>query len=78
MPQWHTRTELRIQERQQRKGRKTGPTSGKEKDAPWGYQAELTSGDREIASRVFHPTTGTGGRVTVEVSATAEAEEVVP
>jgi hypothetical protein len=41
-------------------------------------QKETRHGDRKVDIRVFHPTTRTGGRDTVEVSAPAEAEEVTP
>jgi hypothetical protein len=66
-----------MQQRHKGPRRKTAPTSGKGEDAPLGHQAQPASGDRKIASRVFHPTTGTGGQDTVEVPAPAEAEEVV-
>jgi hypothetical protein len=48
------------------------------KDTQQGNQEEPTSGCREDSSRVFHRTAGTGGRITVEVPAPTEAEEVVP
>jgi hypothetical protein len=54
------------------------PTSEKGEDTQRGHQAEPKSGDNEIDSRVFHRATRTGRRDTVEVSAPAEAEEVVP
>jgi hypothetical protein len=77
MQQWHPETEQGIAHREGTKDRETGPTSRSKKDAPWGHQAEPTSGDNEIDSRILHRATRTGGRDTVELSAPAEGEKVV-
>jgi hypothetical protein len=59
-------------------GRKTAPTSEKGEDTQRGHQAEPKTGYNEIDSQVFHRATRTGKRDIMEVSALAEAEEVVP
>jgi hypothetical protein len=59
-------------------GRKTAPTSEKGEDTQRSHQAEPKTGDNEIDSQFFYQATRTGGRVAVEMSALAEAEEVVP
>jgi hypothetical protein len=64
-----------TQQRHKTPRRRTAPTSRKGEDAPQSQQVELRYGDREVDGRIFHPTTGIGRRVTVEVSAPAEEEE---
>jgi hypothetical protein len=67
-----------MQQRHEGPRHKTALTSGQEEDAPWGHQAEPTSGDCQDSSRVFHQTMGTGKWDTVEVLAPAKVEQVVP
>jgi hypothetical protein len=57
--------------------RETGPMTEGE-DTQRGHEEEPTSGSCEDSSQVFHQAMGTRGLATVEVSAPAKAEEVVP
>jgi hypothetical protein len=66
-----------IPEQDGRNDRETASTSGKEEDIRR-CRANPGTGDYQISSRAFCPNTGTGGQITVEMSAPAEAEEVVP
>jgi hypothetical protein len=78
-PHWHERPRQDIRQRDERNDWETALTSGEEEDAQWGYQEEPRYKDCKVdSSCVSHRTTGTGGLATVEVSAPADAEDVVP
>jgi hypothetical protein len=78
MPPWLKRTGQSIPDREEKYDQETASTSGKEEDILRRRGADPGTGDYQISSQVFHRATGTWGRITVEMSAPAEAEEIVP
>jgi hypothetical protein len=74
--QWQKRTRHYIRQWNERNDQETS-RSGKEKHILQSHRATPGTGDYQISSRVFYRTMRTGGWDIMEVSAPAEAEEVV-
>jgi hypothetical protein len=68
----------RVQQRHKRPSRKTALTSEKEENILRRHRADSGTGDCQESSWDVRQVSETRGRTTVEMSAPAEAEEVVP